>query len=210
MSEEATFAAILAIVKDLVVTLAAAGGLIVTLLGLRTWKRQLKGKTEWDLARRYLRAVYIVRDAVGTVRISFMSVGEQSAAMAEVKKARSDSLQTDIDPVGAAYEQRFVPLHRAWSDLQVERAEAEALWGAAAVEAIKPLAKSMRELLSYLEMHMRHRAGRMKGAKQDLLDKIDGVMFGIPNENGRDEFGDDLSKAVGTAEAFIRPSRMKI
>jgi len=55
VSEEATFAAILAIVKDLVVTLAAAGGLIVALLGLRTWKRQLKGKTEWDLARRYLR-----------------------------------------------------------------------------------------------------------------------------------------------------------
>ena len=210
MFEVATFAAILAIVKDLVVTLAAAVGLIVALLSLRTWKRQLTGKTEWDLARRYLRAAYTVRDAVGTVRIPFMSGGEQSAAIAEVNKRReSDSSQMDIDPVEAAYERRWAPLHRAWSDLQVERAEAEALWGAEAAEAIKPLAKSMGELQSYLEMHMRHRAGKMKGAKQDLLDKIDRVMFGIPNEGGRDEFGDDLSRAIGTAEAFIRP-KLKI
>jgi hypothetical protein len=54
-------------------------------------------------------------------------------------------------------------------------------------------------------MYMRHRAGKMKGAKQDLIDKIERVIFGIPDGEGRDEFGDDLANAVQQAEAFIRP-----
>jgi len=41
---------------------------VVAALGLQAWRTQLKDKTEYELARRVLRAVYQVRDSRQAVR----------------------------------------------------------------------------------------------------------------------------------------------
>ena len=52
------FQVIISIVKDIVTALSALTAAIITVIGLSTWKKQLKIKTEYDLAQRLLKSVY--------------------------------------------------------------------------------------------------------------------------------------------------------
>jgi len=45
----------MSVLKDIVIIFAAISGAVVAILGLSTWKRQLKGKVEYDLAKKILK-----------------------------------------------------------------------------------------------------------------------------------------------------------
>ena len=52
----------LPVVKDFVTIVSLIIASVVAILGLQTWRRQLKGTAEYDLARKVLMAVYKLRD----------------------------------------------------------------------------------------------------------------------------------------------------
>ena len=54
--------------RDALTALAAVGAVVIGGLGLSTWRRQLKGHAEYELARRVLRALYTARDNLFHVR----------------------------------------------------------------------------------------------------------------------------------------------
>jgi hypothetical protein len=56
------------LIKDVLTAIAAVGAASIGLLGLATWRKQLKGRTEYELARRLLVAVYRIRNAVSYLR----------------------------------------------------------------------------------------------------------------------------------------------
>jgi hypothetical protein len=58
----------MAALRELVLIAASSIAAVVALLGLRTWKKQLKGRTDYELARRLLKSAYAVRDALQIVR----------------------------------------------------------------------------------------------------------------------------------------------
>lgn len=51
-----------------IVALAAAFAAVSAYLGIRTWRAELKGKSEYELAKDLLKAVYKVREAFYHVR----------------------------------------------------------------------------------------------------------------------------------------------
>src|SRR5215212_10812739 len=73
----------LSFIKDLVTVFATVIGGGIAIYGLVAWKRQLRGRTEYELARRVLRAVYKVRDAIQGVRNPLQSAGEIEASLKE-------------------------------------------------------------------------------------------------------------------------------
>ena len=73
----------ISIAKDITTGLAALIGAGVAIVGLRAWQHQLKGKTEYELARRLLRAVYRVRDEIHNVRNPAIMPGEFAVAIEE-------------------------------------------------------------------------------------------------------------------------------
>ena len=59
---------IFTIIKDAAVTGAAITGAFVAFKGLGTWRRQLKGLSEYELSRRILVTLFKYRDAINGVR----------------------------------------------------------------------------------------------------------------------------------------------
>jgi hypothetical protein len=55
---------IVTLFKDLATIFAAVAAGIIAIMGYNAWKKQLRGKAEYELARRLLRNVYRVRDAI--------------------------------------------------------------------------------------------------------------------------------------------------
>ena len=66
--------------KDALTGLAAVAGVIVASIGLGTWRAQLKGRTEYDLARRLLEATFDVRNMIREARSPMVPGGEVEAA----------------------------------------------------------------------------------------------------------------------------------
>jgi hypothetical protein len=54
--------------KDVVIGLSAASAAVFAYLGLSAWRRELKGKSEYELAKEVLKSVYKVREAFKHVR----------------------------------------------------------------------------------------------------------------------------------------------
>ena len=75
-------AQLIAIAKDVLTGVAAIVAAGVAVAGLETWKRQLRGNTEYELPRRLLRSAYRLREAIRWTRAAaIMTTGEMVAAI---------------------------------------------------------------------------------------------------------------------------------
>ncbi len=180
------------VVKDVVVTISAATGAIVAVNGLTAWKKQLKGKTDYELARRYLRAVYKTRDAIRYTRNPFISGGEMLAALKE--EGKNESLISDNKETNqAVYNARWKKVVEANSDLGVELIEAEVSWGKNAIDIQKDFQECLRDLFLNLKRLLRE-------------GEVDESISNIIYEGGvGDEFNKKINAAVEKIENYLRP-----
>src|SRR5262245_49719602 len=63
-------------VSDGLTAPAAIAALVIAIVGARGWLRQLRGQSEFDVARRVLRTVYHIRDGLELVRNPLMTPSE--------------------------------------------------------------------------------------------------------------------------------------
>jgi len=125
------------VMKDVILAGAAIVGACVAIRGLSTWNRQLKGSTEYDLARRLLKLIYRLRDAINQVRSSLMWAYEMPVPFEEEAQRMSSEqkhyygLSRAYQDYGLsrAYQARWQKVADIWSEIQAELLEAEALWG---------------------------------------------------------------------------------
>jgi hypothetical protein len=197
-----TPAEIIQIVKDCLTGTAAITGATVAVLGLRTWKRQLRGNAEYDVTRRLLRAAYKIRDAISRVRQPFMSMGEIGAAVRET--ARSPQ-----EPRGynrAVFEVRWKEALEAGNELKIAELEGEVLWGNSLKTAIAPLEERVKELSIALSEFLRYDDKEdLDVAQREIKDEYADTVY----DRGRPERPDTFTKAVNQSvdqlEAFLRP-----
>ena len=125
------FPQIVAITKDILTIVGAGIASYVALKGLSTWRRQLRGNTQYDLARRLLLSAYKLRDAVEGVRTPGIHSAEAAHALKETGICTEGMRPRDsvrVEKV-AVYELRWRRVQDAKSELSVNCLEAQVLWG---------------------------------------------------------------------------------
>jgi len=192
----------------LVTTVAAAIGAWVAFTGLQTWRAQLIGRTEYDLARRVLRGVLEVREQIAAVRGPFMSTGEMAAALKE-EGVSEPNLLNDAERRKAthlAYDRRWRRMSKAVSDLQVDVLEAEVILGEGIRIAHKALLACVTELYSTLTLYLR--AEGNESLQRKLGDKLESyfeIVYLTSNDPAKDPFSAKVSAAVREFEQLLRP-----
>jgi len=198
----------IAIAKDVAMGLAAVVGATAAVIGLKAWRHQLRGHTEYELARRLLRAVYHARDELHAVRNPLILTGEFAAARQEAGIERDDKRTAfSAEEEGAVYERRWKRLSSAMSDLQLEVTEAEVVWGRAVVGQLKPLRECVGELYASLMLFLRRKQERPQGrsANPEALERIDRIIYKISDDPDQDPFTGKVARAVAQVEDFVRP-----
>lgn len=114
-------------VKDILLSVGACVAMHVGLKGLSTWRRQLLGSAEHDVARRILRASLKMREAIRGVRSPAMWGDEMERGVK--KYGPTDRPATQLESTRAAYALRFEKVDEARLDLDLETIEGEILWG---------------------------------------------------------------------------------
>lgn len=173
-------------------TIAIGTGAIIAVIGVNAWKQQLKGKTDYELARRYLRSVYKVRDALKYVRNPFMSSDEIFLALRE--SGLSDTDYSDRKKSNrAVYAKRWEKVIGAASDLDVEYLEAEVSWGTGIVKVSEDFNAFRKKLFVSLKMFLEERP--LSNEREDII--YDG--------GDDDDFNIDMRKAIENIEKFLKP-----
>ncbi len=180
---------ILKVLSSIVTALAAATAAVIAVLGLNAWKKQLRGKNDYELARRYLRAVYKLRDAIRFVRNPFIPAEEINAAL---KDSNQEKERTNREETSrAVYSVRWEKVTDAGSDLDVELREAEISWGQEALDVERDFEKCVQELFVALRMFVQHD----QQPDRDL----------IYDMGEQDEYNKKLKDAVAKIENYLAP-----
>lgn len=180
-------------ISSIVTALATVAGVVLAVKGFSAWKDQLKGKTDYELARRYLRAVYRVRDAIKFVRNPFIPVEEMSVALKESgRELDSDSQETSR----AVYNLRWKKVNEAESDLKVELWEAEVSWGKEALQAEKDFHDCIVKIFVALKMYLDFdNASERRKEDRDLIYDL----------GEKDNFNKELEQAIKKIEDYLAP-----
>lgn len=197
--------------KDVILAVAAIVGAVVAVRGLRTWNRQLKGGTEYELTRRLLKNTYRLREAMALVRHPFMSAAEMPEPPEDERNKMTRDQRVHYGSV-RGYEKRWEPVVAARTDLQTDLLEAEVLWGSGVHSTFAPVFKLQHEL--YVRLHTYLRASdpgvpeRTRDALHVLLEKVRDVLYGMPGSED-DVFAKDFAAAIGAIEVFLKPHLRK-
>jgi hypothetical protein len=183
--------------KDIVLAIAAIWGIWITSQGLSTWKRQLRGTAEYELARRLMKLTYQWRDALDAVRDPAVWSFEMPEPPADSPAQRSEAHRRFYG-TEQAYIARWQKVSAIHADFHTARLEARVLWGDPIADAFNAILKQERTLMNALRQHL-------EGQNPDVPDEGKQYLFTGATERGRvifatrdesDGFHAELAQAV--------------
>jgi hypothetical protein len=200
----------LTLIKDFFTMLSAIAVGGVAILGLQAWKKQLKGKTEFETARNLLRAVYKVRNAVREYRFIFADGSEITQALQEANvEVEASDPEFHAKSQQALYQKRWKRISETYSEMDLSAFEAEVIWGNEAIEKLLPLRRIIAELNSYTSQYLRNLVKPFRqGLSVEMTKKIYDVLYGVPfeiDEENKNPFTTKIEEAITQIESFIKP-----
>jgi hypothetical protein len=190
--------------KDVLLGIAAATTATVAVVGLQSWRRELKGKAEFETARNLIKATYKLRDDLQNCRSPFYSAYE----FPEGYKGTlgSPSPQEEAQAWIHIYKNRWAPVWSALQEFDSYTLEAETLWGTAIRSKTDALRQCVRELNTAIDASISDKAAGGEHFKSDRdFGKQIRSIVAASRDDDKNEFSQKIMKAVNGIEEQIRP-----
>ncbi|HSW74647.1 MAG TPA: hypothetical protein VLG16_02135 [Candidatus Saccharimonadales bacterium] len=189
----ATTADVISSIANSVTALVALAGVIVAGLGLNTWRKQIRGQSEYELAKKLMLQVYQLRDALQDVRNPFLSVQE----------ADKDSAEKDWEI--SAYNNRLKPVREIIAQFNVSQLEAEVVWDDKTANAKKALLDRVSRLHVVVNLYFSKQ--RNKITDENLPKDYSDVLYRRGDD--KDKYEKSLDEAVKEYEKVLKPHLRK-
>ncbi|WP_258544318.1 hypothetical protein [Alteromonas lipotrueae] len=137
-----------AITKDVFTIIGTISAIVIGAIGLTTWRRQLKGTSEYEVAKKAILLTYEIEQAIQGVRNPMLHLPKD-----EVESGRRLEAEQQI------YADRFVILENKWAELQTIKLESKVIWDNAAAESFNEIRDIIGKLRGGIWLHF-----WMKGA----------------------------------------------
>ena len=161
---------------------------VLAFLGLSTWRRQLRGTHDFELARRTLSNLYVLRDAIINVRNPWM----------EASEAGNTDDAPDIPWQSAAYQKRWDRVTATKRKLDVSLLEVEAVWG----DLLKADYRNLASHISRLFIATRRYTTSLRPGEEDVFTLEErNILYSV---NEEDDYSQTLSTYVGALENKLR------
>lgn len=183
-------------IKDVVSIIGTIGALVIGTFGLFTWRQQLRGTSEYELAKRAVFKAYEVQQALQAVRNPMLSLSKE-----EVDAGRR------LEEMQRIYGERMSSLYEKWAELQTIRLEAKAIWSDEAHNCFNDIQQRIGDLKGAIWLHF-----WMKGAYAGPGATVDNNPERVIENNkvvyflsDDDEFSQKIAESVGKIESFFGP-----
>lgn len=191
--------------KEFILTVVAVVGAVVAVLGLRTWRKQLGGTAEYELARRLLREVYQFREALQSVRFPFISAREM-----ELTEEDGPSPTNDKDKryreLAKAYQNRYTRVNNARNELEATLLEVEVLWGTELITKVRKIYSWDGELYAAILDHLDAISSDVpQGGRQPEDIKKTRDIMNARGDKSKDKYFQGLQADIGEIEKDVKP-----
>lgn len=197
----------LVFIKDFIVAMAAIFGTFIAKKGLDTWRRQLKGQSEYELSRRILVTLFKYRDAINSVRNPLFYGFEISYPTESESKSMTPD-EIDFYGVSKAYQARWDKVYDEKKILYVDLLESEAIWGGRLKDIFKNIYDLENELRLTFTLYLNSINPKTEIKDKELyssyLKSSKNIMYEFPGNN-HDEFKKNMTSAIDTVEVYLKP-----
>lgn len=191
-------------IKDICLSIAAITAAMVAISGLKSWKKELRGRADFEIARSLIRATYKLRDEITYSRSPFTSANEFPAEYDPLDKT-SDN---EAEAWAFVFTNRWKPIANAIQEFEAQTLEAEALWGQEIKDTAFELKRCSQSLRAAMEVMVSNKASNNEDFKADkeFGKKIKSELWqGFGGSKGKDDLGEKIQLAVGNIEKKLRP-----
>jgi len=189
---------VLTIIKDSLVSIAAIVTAVVAIKGLHSWKKEIKGKAEFETARLLLKSIYKTRDNIKACRSPFISGHEYPEWY---KGPIGNHLpKEEKDARIYLYKNRFNPIIASVQELDLAVLESEALWG----NAVKLKTDKLKACISELKFEIDYEIDNFvseSDINKDDLKSHRHILFSLPDSS----FSEKIDAAITSIEKVILP-----
>lgn len=178
----------LSALADTLTAIATTAGILIAAIGLTTWRKQLRGTTEYELAKRLLLQVYRLRDALQYTRSPFLNVGEAG----EVPEGMSWEI--------AAYNHRWDTVREATSKLSAVALECEVVWGSDIDNLTQELRSHIFTLSNAVDAFVR--AKEDPSFRDDFTREMRDILY---SRGSSDPYEIKLKEKILAFEEYVKP-----
>ncbi|OGQ60553.1 MAG: hypothetical protein A3J24_08655 [Deltaproteobacteria bacterium RIFCSPLOWO2_02_FULL_53_8] len=192
-------------IRDIVLTITGIVGSFVAVIGLGTWRRQLYGQSEYDIAKRLLKSLYLFREVMNNVRHPIMLY----SAVPDIPKEKLETLSTrerEWYSRVQAFEKRWEPMAKVRAELDTNVLESEVFWGNKIKDKMQPLRDLQAELLCAIQDHLEgtNPVGHSQTYSNDDYKRNGAIMYG-KGDRSKDLFLDKMLTVIEGIEAVLKP-----
>ncbi|MFC1511729.1 hypothetical protein ACFL5H_00860 [Candidatus Latescibacterota bacterium] len=197
--------AITTIVQNVILALSGVTTAILAYIGLSTWRKELKGKSEYAKAKEVLKAVYKVRRAFMYVRNPAIYQYEYPDEMCD----HSGHLKEEHNYEGTlyVYENRLKPLTEAFQELEEQNLDAQVEWGPEFQNVIIPLRKCMAKIQITIQRMLEEKKNPHYVTKMSPEERAEesSVLYYGGEDSEHDKFTPKINAAIELFEKELRP-----
>lgn len=198
------FAEFFGVIKDVVVIGTGITGATVAVKGLKTWRKQLHGQADYNLAKDILIHLFKYRDAINNVRNPAMFSNEMPLPPEDKKEAMNAS-QIRHYGLAEAYTSRWEKVSVQRASIYTSMIEAQALWGEELTNLLGALFKHEQLLLIHtrynLTLHNPDRDDRFKEHENKNFKPE--ILYDNLSETD-DEFRNDFLSSLEPIETYLK------
>lgn len=196
---------VFAVIGTLVSAIGVGLAFYVGLEGLSTWKRQLRGTTDHDLAKRSLLELYKFRESIQQARSPMMFAGEMALDPETI--VGLDFKNKNYLGKCAGYRNRLNAINDARRPINVTLLEAEALWGRELRELFEPLFSKHNDLFRYVEFYLMSidptEDEEYRRAHWDVIKDQPKILYDKFGDVG-DDFRKEFNQGVAVIEQYLK------
>ncbi|MGO2236118.1 MAG: hypothetical protein ACTH5B_18805 [Marinomonas sp.] len=192
------------IFKDICLSVAAITTVFVAMSGLKSWKKELRGRADFEVARGMIRATYKLRDEMGYSRSPFTTASEFPKGYDSFNK----TAEKEAEAWAYIFTNRWKPVADAVQEFEAQTLEAEALWGKQIRDIAFELRRCSRTLRTAMEAKISNAASDNEDFQSDseFKKKIHSEIWeGWGGSGVKDVLTERIQSSVGNIEKELRP-----
>jgi hypothetical protein len=183
---------------------AAVTTALVAVSGLKKWRQELEGKSQFDAARGLVKSTYKLRDQLQICRSPFYGAHEFPTDYKGGLGANSTEEETRAWV--HVYKNRWDSVWNAIQEFDSQTLEAEALWGASIRAKTDALRQCVREVNAAIDAVIGDKAVGGENFKADkAFAKAMRSIVAASRDDEKNEMNQKLSKAISSIEDEVRP-----
>ncbi len=199
---------VLSIIKDILLVLTAIIANYIGIRALLSWKKQHRELTEYDIAKKLLKSIYRLKEAVENSRDRYIYFPPRSSSDPEERITETKEKRT-WNGLFDYYNQRINQIIKTKSDVRGNLFEAEIIWNKEVRNKVDPLLKMANELINAIDDYV---GAKHPDTHKDLRDEV--IRHNRPlvyshSNIEKDAYRKNFEQTIEDIEEYLRPKIKK-